>query len=247
MRNIITCIVTLLFPKFCKPFLLNLLGHSVDSSAKIGCSWLKVPKLILEKDAWIGNFNIITSGHLFLAEKAFIKKFNKIVAPSLEILIDSNGSIGSRNNISRLDAPITYGKATLKLGVWGQIVHGCSLDCTRSIYIGNYTTIGGSATQFWTHGYYHASEGIERIRVDGEIHIGDNVYVGTRCTFMPGIKIGNAINIGANCCISKSLEVSGMYVSQSLRFIENDIDKLRKKLNRVEGHDLCEEVYEKKI
>lgn len=245
MIKILTCLVTLFFPKFCKPFLLNLMGHSVHSKSKIGFSILLVPKLSIEKDAWIGNFNLIVSKHLFLANAAFIKKFNKIVAPSLEILIQSNGSIGSRNKISRSDAPVTYGEATLKIGVWGQIVHGCLLDCTRSISIGSYTTVGGSDTQFWTHGYYHGNEGIERIRVDGEISIGDNVYVGTRCTFMPGVKVANAINIGANCCISKSLDKAGMYVSQPLRFIENDIDKVREKLHKVEGYDICEEVYVK--
>jgi serine acetyltransferase len=247
MRNLLTGTICLFFPKFIKPFLLNLLGHSVHSKAKIGWSLLLVPKLVIEKDAWIGNFNVIKLKHLFLAEKAFIKKFNRIMAPSMEILIDSNGSIGNRNRISRSDAPVSYGKATLKIGIWGQIVHGCLLDCTRSIYIGNYTTIGGSDTQFWTHGYYHGNEGIERIRIDGEIFIGNNVYVGTRCTFMPGVKVADAIHIGANCCISKSLVEPGMYVSQSLRFIENDIDKLRKKLDKVEGYDVCEEVYEKKI
>lgn len=247
MRNITTCIITLFLPKFCKPFFLNLLGHSVHSTSKIGWSIIRVNKLMTEKDTRIGNFNIITCKHLSLKEKAFIKKFNKIEGASLEVHLEANGSIGNRNKISRLNPPITYGIASLKIGVWGQIVHGCSLDCTRSISIGSYTTIGGSDTQFWTHGYYHANTGIERIRIDGEIIVGNNVYVGTRCTFMPGVKISDAIHIGANCCISKSLNEPGMYVSQSLRFIENDINKLRMKLPKVEGYDICEEVYEKRI
>lgn len=247
MKSILTATITLLFPKFCKPFLLNLLGHSVHSSSKIGCSVLRVSNLTLEKDSWIGNFNIIILNRLLLSEKSFIKKYNKIVGRSLEILIYSNGSIGSRNKISRSDPPISYGTATLKIDTWGQIVHGCMLDCTRSIFIGSFTTVGGSDTQFWTHGYYHGENGIERIRIDGEIYIGNNVYVGTRCTFMPGVKIANAVHIGANCCISKSLEKPGMYVSQPLRFIDNNIDKLRNKLDKVEGFDICEEVYEKKI
>jgi hypothetical protein len=36
-----------------------------------------------------------------------------------------------------------------------------------------------------------------------------------------------------------------MYVSQPLRYVENDIDSLRKKLVKVNEDNICDEVYTK--
>lgn len=41
--------------------------------------------------------------------------------------------------------------------------------------------------------------------MDGEIKIGDNCYIGSRCIFMPGVKVCNDIIVGAGSCVSKSL------------------------------------------
>ena len=247
MKVLLTGIITLLLPSFCKPFLLRLLGHQVDTHCKIGFSLLLVSNLCLKKHSWIGHFNIILLDTLSLDNNAFIKKYNKIMAKSLIVAIENNGSIGSRNSISRMSFPISYGLAALKIGVWGQIVHGCTLDCSRSITIGNYSTLGGTDTQLWTHGYYHGNEGIERIRIDGEIRIGNNVYVGSRCTFNPGVAIADGIHIGGHCCISKSLDKQGMYVAQPLRYIENNIDSVKTKLYKVDLDGLVDDVYEKRI
>lgn len=44
--------------------------------------------------------------------------------------------------------------------------------------------------------------------------------------------------IGANTCVSKNLDMSGLYVSQSLRFIEFDPDKKMSSMHpvKVEGN-----------
>jgi acetyltransferase-like isoleucine patch superfamily enzyme len=98
----------------------------------------------------------------------------------------------------------------------------------------------------WTHGYYHADKGPERIRIDGEIKIGDNVYIGSSCIFNPGVVVSNSIHLGGGSVISKSLVKPGMYVTQGLRFIDNNIESIKNKLESVKEDNLMDNVYLKK-
>ena len=118
-------------------------------------------------------------------------------------------------------------------------------DLTNSISFGENCQVAGINSQFWTHGYMHADKGIDRIRIDGKIEIGNNVYIGSRCLFNPGVKVADAINIGANSVISKDLKKPGMYVNQTLRHIETDINQTRKKFKKVTTKGLIEEIYTK--
>lgn len=44
------------------------------------------------------------------------------------------------------------------------------------------------------------------VRVDGEVNIGSNCYIGARCTILPNVFIGNAITVGAATCVSKVIK-----------------------------------------
>lgn len=200
----------------------------------------------MDADTRIGHFNLIQINKLLMRQAAYIKSTNRIRG-DLSVMMGREAVIANGNSIFRASSPITYGNGTLKLGRLGIIVSKHRLDVTRSITIGDFTTIGGLGTQFWTHGYYHGAEGKDRIRIDGEIIVGNNVYVGTSCTFNPGVQVADAINIGSNVCVSRSLKKSGMYVAQPLRYIEKNVAEIRDKLDEVVGVSLVEEVYEKKI
>ena len=63
---------------------------------------------------------------------------------------------------------------------------------------------------------------------------------------MAGVKVGSAINIGSNSSVSKSILEPGMYVSQSLRYISNDIETIKSKLQKNPGYKVVN-VYEKPI
>ncbi|MCR9289376.1 hypothetical protein OAF63_04115 [Saprospiraceae bacterium] len=245
MKKKVTAFITFCMPSRVAGILLNLLGHKIHPSAKIGFSLVAVNQLCLDKDARIGHFNMIKANKLLMRKGAFMKKFNRVNGP-INLLFGQYAALANNNNVYRGSAPITTGLATLKLGKLGQIVSKNSIDLTKSITIGDNTTIGGHGGQFWTHGFVHESKGSGRIRVDGEIIIGNNVYVGSRCTFNPGVFVGNGISIGSNVCVSKSLKKAGMYVAQPLRHFPQEISEIRNRLTKSTNQQI-EEVYEKAI
>lgn len=248
MRRIFTAILCFLFPAKLIFWLLNLMGHKIHPRAKIGFSLIFVKEvLILEESARISHFNLIRLNNLSIKTSGYIEKFNNINGP-FDIVLEETAAIGNRNTIYRAPLGVTYNKAILKLGILSKITGNHRVDCTRSITIGDYTTIAGHDSQLWTHAYYHDKTGKGRFRVDGEIEIGSNVYIGSRCVITGGVKIADKVVVGANACVSKSLEKAGTYVNQGLRFIEmeENLDQ-RSKFQKVEGYTICEEVYEKKV
>ena len=214
-----------LFPSKSANLFLKLLGHKISWNSKIGLSILYVKSLTLDKNSKIGHFNFFKGPiTLFLGKKSRIGKFNKF---------------------TRAYSPITYGNSSLCIEDGTGITYDNFFDLTCSISFGKNSQVAGKGSQFWTHGYMHANSGTERIRVDGDIIIGDNVYVGTRCVFNPGVKVSNAINIGGNSVISKDLTEPGMYVNQSLRYLKKDVQQVRERLTRVHEKHLIEEIYTK--
>ncbi|MFK8004898.1 MAG: hypothetical protein AB8H03_00945 [Saprospiraceae bacterium] len=245
MHKFLTVVSILFFPNVITRFLLNILGHKIHPKSYIGFSLIPSRRIYMDAHAQIGHCNIIQVNKILMRKESFIKSMNRIRG-AMNIIMEVESVIANSNSIFRGSSPITYGNGTLKIGRFGMLVSKHHLDCTRSITIGDNTTIGGLGSQFWTHGYFHGPIGKERIRIDGEIIIGNNVYVGTNATFNPGVEVGNGISIGSNVCVSKSLKLPGMYVAQPLRYIEKEIDSIRNALDKVEEKLLIDEVYEKR-
>lgn len=244
MRKGITLFLGLIPINKLKIFLLRLVGHKISYKARIGFSILFTNTLELKDYSRIGHFNFIKVNNLCVDKNAFIKNLNYIKGP-FSLVINEKSGISNQNKIRRANRPITYDNASLVLGVNTFIVSNHFLDLTRSIYLGDNSILAGIGSQLWTHGYYHADQGSERIRIDGEIHIGSNVYIGSACVFNPGVCVGDAIHLGAGSVVSKDLTQPGMYVGQALRYLENTLENVRSKLKKVENDDLIEKVYTK--
>ncbi len=241
--KLLTALFSLLPSKLANLFL-KLLGHKISWNSKIGLSILYVKSLTLDENSVIGHFNFFKVDSVKLSSQAVIKNFNFFKGP-IAIFLGRKSRIGKFNKFTRAYSPITYGKSSLCIEHGTRITYDNFFDLTCSISFGKNTQVAGKGSQFWTHGYMHANSGTERIRVDGEIIIGDNVYVGTKCVFNPGVKVSNAINIGGNSVISKDLNESGMYVNQSLRYLKKDAQEVRERLTRVSEKNLTEEIYTK--
>lgn len=86
--------------------------------------------------------------------------------------------------------------------------------------------------------------GMGYVRVDGEVHIGSNCYIGARCTILPNVFIGNAITVGAATCVSKSLKNKGAYVSPPVIHLDYSFDEAVLKLK---GREMMSRIYKKQI
>lgn len=232
----------LFLPSFALRPLLFVLGHKIGKGTKIGFSLVYLEKLETSKNSKIGHLNLLINKSIHLGENSKIGYLNILKGPFLLKLKDK-AAIGNKNYITRAKQGISYGQSIMELGTLTKVTTGHHLDLTRSIVFGENSILAGIRSQIWTHGYYHADKGAARIRIDGEVIVGNNVYIGSGCIFNPGVKVADAIHLGAGSVISKNLEEPGMHVNQSLRYIKNDIETLKSKLNKVEGEDLVEDVY----
>ncbi|WP_242120104.1 acyltransferase [Aestuariivivens sediminicola] len=242
MKNITIGILVFILPSFLAVLFLKLTGAKIGKNVKIGFSYLGTSKLVIGSDVSIGHGNLIVNEKLILSNYARIGYLNVLKGPFV-LMLKEKAAIGNKNYITRGSKGVTYGESFLKLGELTKITSGHHIDLTKSVVIGSFSILAGIRSQIWTHGYYHGEQGPERIRIDGEVHIGDNVYVGSGCIFNPGVKVSNAIHIGAGSVISKSLEKPGMYVNQTLRYLDNDLKRVKSKLKEVEENNLIEKVY----
>ena len=244
MKKILTGFITFLCPSRLVALLLRVLGHKVGRKVKFGFSFLFVNTIEINDNTKIGHLNLIVNDKIILGKHAIIGYLNILKGP-FKLILKQKAAIGNKNYITRANLGITYGESVLSLGELTKVTTGHHIDLTRSISFGKYSILAGIRSQMWTHGYYHADTGRARIRIDGQIHIGDNVYIGSGCIFNPGVKVNNRIHIGAGSVISKDLEKPGMYVSQGLRHIDNDLEKVKSKLKKVKEPHLVEPVYVK--
>jgi acetyltransferase-like isoleucine patch superfamily enzyme len=243
----ISLILCILFPIRIVFWILNLLGHKVHPKARIGFSIIWIDSVLnLEESSRIGNLNFIKVNSLSIGTHGYIGSLNKLNGP-FDIILDEKAAIGSSNKCYRAPEGISYNKAILRVGIMSKITAHHRIDCIRNVTIGNYSIVAGHDSQLWTHAYYHDKTGSGRFRLDGDIEIGNNTYIGSRCVLNCGITIADNVVVGANSCVSKSLLKPGTYVSQPLRYIEQSADEdVRMKFIKVEGFNICEEVYERK-
>ncbi|TXD83954.1 hypothetical protein ESY86_07900 [Subsaximicrobium wynnwilliamsii] len=245
MKKILTGIITFFCPSFLMRFLLRCMGHKIGKNVKVGFSFLVIKKIELGDHVRIGHFNLFLNDRITLQSNVIIGYLNIFKGP-FGLILSEKAAIGNKNYLTRARLGITYGESNLSLGELTKVTTGHHLDLTRSIRFGDFSILAGIRSQLWTHGYYHADQGKDRVRIDGQINIGHNVYIGSGCIFNPGVNVANAVHIGGGSVISKDLDQPGMYVGQGLRYLENNLETIKLKLDRIEDSDLIEEVYSKK-
>lgn len=240
-------LICLFFPPCAlKNFFLRLLGWKVPSGCRVGFSWINAKHVELRGFNTIGHGNFIALDTLLLHERSYIQHLNRATGP-LWLVLCENAGIGNQNKITRGPKGVSWGHAMLKLGKFSKITVGHIIDCTRSISFGDYSILAGNGSQLWTHGYLHAPTGLDRFRIDGSIRVGNNVYIGSACVLTSGVRVADAITIGAASCVARSLDRVGLYVSQPLRFVELDYDQAASRHPAVSIDGLVERVVHKHI
>ena len=192
----------------------------------MGFSIVIVDEFVVDDNTFIGNLNKIQIKRLVMHKESQIKKGNRING-TFDVVLLPKAVINRHNDIKSDRKP--YTKRVLTIGYNSIIGIQHSFDLTRSVTIGSNSIFAGSNSQVWTHSFYHAKDGEKRWRIDSEVHIGNNVYIGSMCVLCPGIHICDSVHIGAAVCISKDISQPGLYVNQPIRFIELDPDEAVKK------------------
>ena len=93
------------------------------------------------------------------------------------------------------------------------------------ITMGDHVLLAGKGTQFITHeGAHWVLVGKDPKKYEntfgyGRISVGNNVYIGTRCTVLRGVTIGDNVIVGACFLVNKDLPSDGVYAGVPARRI----------------------------
>lgn len=226
--------------------LANAMGHTIAPGVRIGLSWVACNRLIMARGARIGHLNVIRVKRITMRPKSGLGHMNVCRGP-VSLRLGERAALGNRNTVVRAPKGVTYGPAQLWLGQLAKITAGHSLDCTRSIRLGDRSTLAGKGSQVWTHGYVHENDAPKRYRVDGRVCIGNNVYLGSSVIIIGGVSICDNASVGVGTCVTKHLTEPGFYVSGALRMLPKPAPpEAREDMERVTAPELVEAVYRKR-
>lgn len=245
MKKLFVAVLCFILPTVILRKIVVLWGWSMAPGSRIGFSFVWAKVLCMRQGCRIGHFNFVRIESLDMQPTAYIGHLNYINGP-LSLTMDENAGVGNQNRIFRGALVIRRKISQVKLGRYAKITARHSVECLADIVIGNYSTIAGSNTQIWTHGYYHYPVGLDRFRIDGGVNIGNNVYVGASCVISMGVTICDAVSIGSHSSVAKSIVEPGLYVSQPLRHIAMTPESVMSRLDALPDGMSIERAYEKK-
>lgn len=245
--KIILSLLLMVLPTSLVRPLANILGHSIASGARIGLSWVNCDVLVMSSSARIGHLNLLRIRRLVMGPKSQLGNMNICRGP-LSLRLGTSAALGNRNTVARAPRGVTFGAAQLWLGRGAKITAAHSLDCARSVRIGEYSILAGKSSQIWSHGYVHDDTGPGRYRVDGSVSVGSNVYIGSGVIITGGVEICDSAIIGVGTCVTKNLTEPAFYVSAPLRMLPKPANpSSRVDLEHVTASELVETVYRKHI
>ena len=242
MKKYFLAFLMFITPNLVLRHLLMLFRINVGKNFKIGFSILIANKISIDQNVTIGHFNFINVDHFKMGEKCYINFLNVIKGP-FDLIMKKTAAIGKLNTITRAKKPITSGYSKLELGILVKVNSFHFLDLTKSIIVGDYSTFAGLRSQIWTHGYVLNYKGISRYRIDGEVIIGDNVYIGSGSIINSGVKICNSVMLGAGSNITNNITNKGLYTSVNPKRIMNSHFDIKETLKKTSNK--IEEVYER--
>lgn len=182
-------IITFLLPWSLKRFMLvHFFKFEIDSSARIGLSWIYPKKLVMKANSQIGHFNVAVNLDLIsIGNESSIARGNWITG------FPTNTS---SNHFSHQKDR----QSNLIIGNQSAITKNHHIDCTNVIAIGDFVTVAGYSSQFLTH-----SINIEmNIQDSNPITIGDYCFVGTSSTILGGAILPAYSVLGANSLLNKA-------------------------------------------
>jgi acetyltransferase-like isoleucine patch superfamily enzyme len=158
----------------------SLLGWKIGEKVEIGLSYISAEEVEIQSGCHIGHFNAFRNlRRLQLGENSYIRNFNQF-----------SGILRGGNFCSEF---ITH-KNVL-------VMNSHYFDVAGSILIESYTTVGGTGSQFWSHGLAMTERGYETL--PSSIRVRAWTYIGAR-SILIGCTIPRGSIIGAGSVVTKS-------------------------------------------
>lgn len=170
--------------------LVRFMGYKIHPTAVIGWSWVFPEMLVMGAQSQIGTLTLCKGLRLLeLGEHSQIGRFTWITG-------FPQGDPGYFQGIQR-DPKLVVGRHS-------SITNRHLIDCTDSITIGDFTTVGGFSSQLLTH-----SINFELNRQDCRpIRIGGYCFVGTNAVLLGGAVLPDYSILSAKSLLNKPLQES---------------------------------------
>ncbi len=166
-------------------------NYDIHPTAHIGLSYIYPDRLKMGARARIGHLNVAIHLHYIeMDEDASIAQRNWI----------TGFPIDDKSFFEEYEARVPQ----LIMGKDASIAKKHLIDCTDTVTIGAYTSVGGYNTQLLSH-----STSLEHNRQHcAPITIGDHCFVGTRSVILPGAVLPPQSVLGAGAVLKKQFEES---------------------------------------
>jgi len=185
-------------PNFLKKLIYRLKGYRIGKKVSIGFG-----SVIVGDDVFIGDhasisfFSYVRGKQIRIGDHVQIGATTFIDTPFLEI------GDGSKINEQVFIGGLQFPDSKLVIGRNCQIMQMSFINPSRSITIGDDSGIGGDCLLFGHNSWLSQLEGY---KVDFEpIEIGKSVSLSWRVFVLPGVKIGDGAEIGANSLVSHAI------------------------------------------
>lgn len=114
---------------------------------------------------------------------------------------------------------ICFKKAKLELGS-GFCNSNVKIRCSQEITIGNNVAISHDVTIMDSDAHYIECEGYE---INKPVHIGDNVWIGTRATILKGVTIGKGSIVAAGAVVTKDVPENCIVAGVPAKVIKENV------------------------
>jgi acetyltransferase-like isoleucine patch superfamily enzyme len=166
--------------------LIRCFGYTIHPIARIGLSFIKPRRLVMEENSRIGH---LTAGvHLDL-----------IHLKSHAIIGNGNWITGFPSGPSVHFAHQPDRRSELIVGEHAAVTHRHLIDCTGGVTIGRFTTMAGFRSQILSH-----SIDLKECRQEAAaVTIGESCFIGTDCVILGGSILPDYSVLGAKSLLNK--------------------------------------------
>ena len=175
-------------------------------------------------------YKTIAVGRYLLLRLYYRKKFKchslSMIGSQCGIHILEKGKIQCKGRIIVDNNVMLLSKGTLKIGKRFGINRYSRIVAHEYIEIGDHVTIG-QMVSILDHDHAYSMEA-GKLALDGyitaPIKIGNNIWIGDKCTILKGVTIGDNVIIGANTLVNKDVPTGVVIGGQPFRILKHLLD-----------------------